>query len=170
VVGGLVGEMLGMYAVNRNWGAIFTVVAGLIFSVVYYIGAWANSGQTLGDTLLGLKVVRTQGTPLSMGGAIMRYIGYLLSAAALSLGFLWIAFDKNRQGWHDKIARTVVVPAHQEFADEHNVRFVPADNSAGPIWIGAWLVLALLAPGALTAGIWSLGPFVDMALKSLRGG
>ena len=46
-----------------------------------------------------------------MGQAILRYIGYIVSALALSIGFIWIAIDKRRQGWHDKIARTYVIPA-----------------------------------------------------------
>jgi hypothetical protein len=38
------------------------------------------------------------------------------------------------------------------------------------VWIGLWVILLLVAPGALTAGLLTLGPFVDMAIKALRGG
>lgn len=40
---------------------------------------------------------------------VVRYLGYFVSTAGLGLGFLWVAFDKRKQGWHDKIAGTVVV-------------------------------------------------------------
>ena len=44
---------------------------------------------------------------------ILRYIGYFVSAIPLGLGYFWIAFDKRKQGWHDKMAGTVVVPITQ---------------------------------------------------------
>ncbi len=39
---------------------------------------------------------------------VLRYVSYFLSCIFF-LGFIWIAFDKKKQGWHDKIAGTVVV-------------------------------------------------------------
>ena len=41
---------------------------------------------------------------------ILRYIGYFVSIVPLGLGYVWVAFDKRKQGWHDKLAGTVVVP------------------------------------------------------------
>ncbi len=43
------------------------------------------------------------------GQLVLRYLGYYVSAIPFGLGFLWVAFDPRKQGWHDKIARTVVV-------------------------------------------------------------
>lgn len=40
---------------------------------------------------------------------IIRYLGYFVSILGLMLGFIWIAFDKRKQGWHDKLAGTVVI-------------------------------------------------------------
>ena len=40
---------------------------------------------------------------------IIRYLGYFISFLPLGLGFLWIAFDERKQGWHDKLAGTVVI-------------------------------------------------------------
>jgi len=171
VMAGLVGQFLGMFSSNvSGWGAFFTAGAGLIFSLLYYISAWTKTGQTLGDTLLGQKIVRTDGSKLSVGNSIVRYIGYLISAALLSIGFIWIAFDKRRQGWHDKMANTVVIPAEEEFSPGQAVTFVAGDRGSTPVWIGLWVILLLVAPGALTAGLLTLGPFVDMAIKALRGG
>ena len=47
--------------------------------------------------------------PASKGQLILRYVGYYLSAIVVGLGFIWVAFDARKQGWHDKIANTVVV-------------------------------------------------------------
>jgi uncharacterized RDD family membrane protein YckC len=40
---------------------------------------------------------------------ILRFLGYFVSAFPLYLGFLWAALDRRKQGWHDKIARTIVI-------------------------------------------------------------
>lgn len=37
------------------------------------------------------------------------YRGAIISFAVILLGVIWVAFDRNKQGWHDKMARTVVV-------------------------------------------------------------
>jgi uncharacterized RDD family membrane protein YckC len=85
-----------------------TVAIYLLVHVLYDIGFWLLAGQTPGKRVLGLRVVRTDGTRLRFGNALRREIGYLASNI-LYLGFLWILIDKRRQGWHDKIAGTIVV-------------------------------------------------------------
>jgi uncharacterized RDD family membrane protein YckC len=85
-----------------------TVAIYLLVHVLYDIGFWLLAGQTPGKRVLGLRVVRTDGTRLRFGNALRREIGYLVSYI-LYLGFLWILFDNRRQGWHDKIAGTIVV-------------------------------------------------------------
>jgi uncharacterized RDD family membrane protein YckC len=83
-------------------------VGGLI-GLVYVIGFWVSSGATPGKRALGLRVVSTDGSPITIGKAIMRYIGYIVSGLVLCLGYIWVLFDANKQGWHDKIAGTYVV-------------------------------------------------------------
>ena len=46
---------------------------------------------------------------IDMGTALLRYVGYIVSAIPLALGFLWIIWDPEKQGWHDKIAKTRVI-------------------------------------------------------------
>jgi uncharacterized RDD family membrane protein YckC len=70
---------------------------------------WTLTGQTPGMTLMGLRVVTTDGHYVSLGRSVRRLIGYFVSALVLWLGFLWILVDDRRQGWHDKIAGTCVV-------------------------------------------------------------
>ena len=60
---------------------------------------------------MNIKVARTDGAPLTIGTGVVRYIGFLLSTVVIFLGVLWVLWDPNKQGWHDKIANTVVVRA-----------------------------------------------------------
>jgi uncharacterized RDD family membrane protein YckC len=71
---------------------------------------WRFRGATPGKMLLSAKIVdaNTFGPP-STGKLIGRYFAYLVSIVPMFLGFLWIAFDKRKQGWHDKLAGTVVI-------------------------------------------------------------
>jgi uncharacterized RDD family membrane protein YckC len=39
----------------------------------------------------------------------LRYAGYFVALLPVGLGILWVAFDARKQGWHDKLAKTVVV-------------------------------------------------------------
>ena len=84
---------------------------GLLLYVAYDVVFRVLAGQTLAMRFLGLRVVRTDGSRLGWGRAIIREIGYLISAIFLFLGFLWILVDNRRQGWHDKLAGTLVVYA-----------------------------------------------------------
>jgi uncharacterized RDD family membrane protein YckC len=77
--------------------------------VIYFLFFWTLLGFTPGKFLLGLKIVRQDGSKLGLGRALIRFIGYWISALVLFFGFLWIIFDSNREGWHDKLADTRVV-------------------------------------------------------------
>lgn len=71
---------------------------------------WLRFGATPGKFLMGCRVVDAQTlAPIGLRQAVLRYVGYLLSLLPLGLGFIWVAIDKRRQGFHDKIARTVVI-------------------------------------------------------------
>ncbi len=85
--------------------------AGAFFGVlvIYAAVMWKLRGVTIGGSIVGLKLVRTDGKPIDWATAIVRALGCLLSMAIGGLGFLWIAFDKERQAWHDRIAGTAVV-------------------------------------------------------------
>ncbi len=72
---------------------------------------WKLKGSTIGGIICGLRVVRLDGRPIDWPTAIVRALSCFLSLAAVGLGFIWIAIDSDRQGWHDKIAGTVVVRA-----------------------------------------------------------
>jgi uncharacterized RDD family membrane protein YckC len=81
----------------------------LLLWVGYHIGMWAWKGTTIGGIVMSLKIVRLDGAPLNLGVAVVRCLSAFFSAFALFLGFIWVAWDKDRQSWHDKIAGTVIV-------------------------------------------------------------
>jgi uncharacterized RDD family membrane protein YckC len=85
-------------------------LVALIVPAVYAVVLWSWQGQTLGQKLLGLHVVDAHtGTRISVGRAVIRYIGFVISAWVLYIGLIWAAFDAQKQGWHDKMASTFVV-------------------------------------------------------------
>jgi uncharacterized RDD family membrane protein YckC len=61
-----------------------------------------------------IKVIKTDGAPLTVGDVLLRYFGYWIGSVAFGLGYIWAAFDAKSQGWHDKIANTYVVVADDE--------------------------------------------------------
>lgn len=74
------------------------------------IGFWALKQATPGKMAISAKVVDARtGQPASTGQLVGRYFAYFLSTIPLGLGLIWIAFDKRKQGWHDKLAGTVVI-------------------------------------------------------------
>ncbi len=82
---------------------------GFLVALAYFTGMWAWKGTTVGGIVLGLKVVRVDGLPVTFAVALVRALAAAFSIVVLFLGFLWIAWDAERQGWHDKIAGTVVL-------------------------------------------------------------
>ncbi len=82
---------------------------GFLIALAYFAGMWAWKGTTIGGIVLGLKVVRLDGQPVSFMVSLVRALAAVFSVFVLFLGFLWIAWDADKQGWHDKIAGTVVV-------------------------------------------------------------
>ncbi len=76
---------------------------------VYCVIMWATKGTTIGGIICGLKVVRVDDRPLDWSVAVVRALGAFLSLAVAGLGFIWVAFDDEKQSWHDKIAGTTIV-------------------------------------------------------------
>lgn len=81
----------------------------LFLDMIYFTWFHGTIGQTPGKMLMRLRVVQATGEPMTFGIAFLRWVGYLISTLAAYLGFIWIAFDRRKQGWHDKIAGTMVV-------------------------------------------------------------
>lgn len=104
---GIGGNMTGLFLLGH---CLISLIIGMAY-FTYFHGA---IGQTPGKILLKLKVVRTTGEKLTYGIAFLRWIGCIISSLPLFLGFLWVVFDSSKQGWHDKIAGTVVEVINDE--------------------------------------------------------
>ncbi len=88
----------------------FDTLLNYIFPTIAVLLFWNYKSATPGKIALKMIIVdaRTGKAP-SKGQLIGRYCAYYLSLLPLGLGFLWIAWDKRKQGWHDKLAGTVVI-------------------------------------------------------------
>ena len=84
---------------------LMAVFIGMLY-FTYFHGA---TGQTPGKMIFGLRVVQATGEKMTFGIGFLRWVGYIISSVIFILGFIWIAFDGKKQGWHDKIAGTAVV-------------------------------------------------------------
>lgn len=86
-------------------------IYGLLF-LLYLALATGLYGTTLGKRVFKLRVVTYEDTKPSMRKAFLRdFLGKIISSIPFSLGFFWVIWDKNKQAWHDKIAKTYVVIA-----------------------------------------------------------
>ncbi|WP_424137509.1 RDD family protein [Roseomonas chloroacetimidivorans] len=81
-----------------------------LISALLVILFWASREATPGKMLMRLRIVDADtGRTPALPQLVARYVGYVLSGICLGLGYLWVLWDPRRQGWHDKIARTLVV-------------------------------------------------------------
>jgi uncharacterized RDD family membrane protein YckC len=109
IVGIVNSALAAILSLNTNGRSGLQVLLGL----VYYVYFWSSNspwpGQTIGSKILNIRVIRTDGSDLSISQALIRYVGFVISALCLLIGLIWAAFDPNKQGWHDKIADTYVI-------------------------------------------------------------
>ncbi|PQJ34523.1 hypothetical protein BSZ35_07870 [Salinibacter sp. 10B] len=87
---------------------------GLYFTL--FLAWW--DGRTPGKYLFGIRVVRLGGEPLTLWQAFERFGGYAAGIATGLLGFIQLYWDPNRQGIHDRVARTVVIRTRSTSSSE----------------------------------------------------
>ena len=88
------------------------VQVALIVATILF---WRFRGATPGKMLFKAKIVKASNFGKPSGGQLTgRFFAYLVSFIPACIGFLWIAFDKRKQGWHDKLAGTVVIRAEED--------------------------------------------------------
>jgi len=89
-----------------TWDALISYVLPAVAVLVF----WSYRSATPGKMILNMKIVDAKtGEKPSTGQFVGRYFGYFVSMIPLMLGIIWVAFDKRKQGWHDKLAGTLVV-------------------------------------------------------------
>ncbi|MSU61508.1 MAG: hypothetical protein EXS31_03785 [Pedosphaera sp.] len=92
--------------------SLLIALAGPAFLFVwagYHVAMWTWKGTTIGGIVMGIKVVRLNGSPVNFSVALVRSLSSFFSALVLFLGFFWAGWDRDRQSWHDKIAGTTIV-------------------------------------------------------------
>jgi uncharacterized RDD family membrane protein YckC/uncharacterized membrane protein len=105
----LVVSFLPMTQEQRVDNAFIAFVVGLVLFWVYNLVYMVKSGVSVGKKFMNLQVVGINTQQVSAGKMVVREtIGKVLSGM-LGLGYVWILIDKQRQGWHDKLAQTIVV-------------------------------------------------------------
>lgn len=107
---------------------VISWVAPAVATVLFWLGWQATPGKML----LSLRVVDAEsGETVSVGQAAARYVCYFISMLPLCLGFIWVGVDRRKQGWHDKIAQTVVVRAKDRGPEAVRFGGSNAAHSAG---------------------------------------
>jgi uncharacterized RDD family membrane protein YckC len=85
-------------------------VVNYVLPAVLVVLFWRRSSATPGKMLIHARIVdAASGAPPSTRQLVVRYLGYFVSTIPLLLGLLWVGWDPRKQGWHDKLAGTVVV-------------------------------------------------------------
>lgn len=91
-------------------GEAFGMIMGILIPWLYFTVSESSSWQaTLGKKMFGLKVTDMAGNKIGFGKANARYWSKIISAIILLVGFLMVAFTKQKQGLHDIIAGTLVI-------------------------------------------------------------
>lgn len=89
---------------------IVDILLQYILPAIAVIAFWVYKSATPGKMICKIKIISTKdGDAPGMGQLIGRYFAYYVSMIPLFLGFIWVAFDKNKRGWHDKLSSTAVV-------------------------------------------------------------
>ena len=127
IIGFIVGAAFAPDPRDYTWGSDYNAALnrlqvigygiGLIVQTLYFIYFLTNKdGQTPGKSAMNIKIVKANGAPLTGGDAFLRnIIGYFISGLFLVLGFIWAAFDSQKQAWHDKLANTYVVRVPRQY-------------------------------------------------------
>jgi len=70
-----------------------------------------NNFTRYGKRLMKIKVIDKESgeVPGFLKAFLREFVGKFISSIFLSLGYFWAIWDKEKQGWHDKIAGTIVV-------------------------------------------------------------
>jgi uncharacterized RDD family membrane protein YckC len=112
------GSLMDVY--TANW-------ASYVLAAAIVVTFWSARSATPGKMVIGAKIVDAKtGAAPSLSQHVIRYLGYYLSLIPLCLGFFWVAFDSKKQGWHDKLAGTVVVRSKKRGVEP--VHFDPPSN------------------------------------------
>ena len=103
------------YWLGTEWfHGFWDVLLGYVIPITLSIWMWVRFFGTPGKMALKLKIVDARtGNRLTLGQAIGRYFAYIPAMLPLGLGLIWVGIDEKKQGWHDKLAGTVVIKSNE---------------------------------------------------------
>lgn len=94
---------------------LFDLLVTYLLPFALLVFCWRRWQATPGKMLMDCRVVDARTLqPLSLRQAVIRALGYILSALPLYLGFVWAAFDKRKQALHDKLAGSLVIRVNDD--------------------------------------------------------
>ncbi len=90
------------------------VIINYILPFVGVILFWIYKSATPGKMVIKAQIVDAKtGNKPTVKQSVIRYLGYFVSTIPLGLGLMWVGWDKRKQGWHDKLANTIVVKRYK---------------------------------------------------------
>jgi uncharacterized RDD family membrane protein YckC len=112
VTAGAVALILALFPLGHNARTVLVAVGGVLFFiwvVAYFATFWATTGQTPGNRLMRIRVVRGSGERVHAVRAVVRVAGVTMAAIPLFAGFIPVLFTDRRRGFADWLVDTVVV-------------------------------------------------------------
>jgi uncharacterized RDD family membrane protein YckC len=98
------------FSVVSNTASGVLAITIVLLEFLYFGILWSIYGKTIGMSLFNIKVVRKDGSyPGFLRAGLRGTLGYWISGLILGIGYIWAAFDLDRQAWHDKIFDTFVI-------------------------------------------------------------
>jgi uncharacterized RDD family membrane protein YckC len=101
------------------------IAIGVSFPWIYALFFWTVTGQTPGKAVMGVRIVRLDGRPMTLWTSIVRLLGYGISLASAGLGFLLVLSDDRRQALHDKLPGTCVIYSWDAYGDPNLQKLFP---------------------------------------------
>lgn len=127
IITGIAGVPIGIACGLMGQGAVFFgQILGFVMGIAYVLVFWNWKGATPGKMAFNAVIVDAKtGAKPSGGTYVVRYLGYIPSILVLGLGFLWVAWDPQKRGWHDMLAGTIVVRPRHGLRTRDGVRTPP---------------------------------------------
>jgi uncharacterized RDD family membrane protein YckC len=122
VVTGFLGSTFSVGEATRILLVLLATGFAVLLNVGYFVSLTIAGGQTIGKRIMGLRVVRTDGSRVTLWPSCKRYLGYIVSIP-LFWGYLIVLIDPRRQAFQDKLADTFVI------------YYMPDEGQPGPLEI-----------------------------------
>jgi uncharacterized RDD family membrane protein YckC len=134
LISAAIAALIAAFAKGDQHGGTIVLAIGAVawigIASVYLVVFWSGAGRTLGMSFVAIRMLSEDGSPVKPGQAIRRVIWLPLSALPFLLGFAGVLFDRERRGWPDRRARTVVCYSDPELDKELVQDVGPAPDPA----------------------------------------